>query len=92
MTSVTNLSATSLPNQSYDQKLIETAEAFEAIFLRDMIKSMRSNALGSDLLGNSGQNQFRDMMDSEVASNMAANGKGFGIAKMLIAEWKQNDE
>ena len=58
----------------------ETAKQFEAIFLRQMIASMRSPSLGDDLFGSDASNQFRDMSDARLADSMA--GK-FGIAKLL---------
>ena len=60
--------------------LTQTAKQFEAIFLRQMIASMRSPSLGDDLFGSDASNQFRDMSDARLADNMA--GK-FGIAKLL---------
>jgi peptidoglycan hydrolase FlgJ len=58
----------------------ETAQQFEAIFLRQMIASMRSPSLGDDLFGSDASNQFRDMSDARLADSMA--GK-FGIAQLL---------
>ena len=60
--------------------LTQTAKQFEAIFLRQMIASMRSPSLGDDLFGSDASNQFRDMSDARLADSMA--GK-FGIAKLL---------
>ncbi len=58
----------------------ETAQRFEAIFLRQMISAMRSPALGDDLFGSDAANQFRDMSDARLADSMAGQ---FGIAKLL---------
>ncbi len=69
------------------QRLEQVAQAFEAIFLRDMIGAMRKAGLNEDLLGNSGGSQFRDMMDERVADDMAQT-KGIGIAQLLVAQWK----
>ena len=60
--------------------LAQTAKQFEAIFLRQMIASMRSPSLGDDLFGSDASNQFRDMSDARLADSMA--GK-FGIAQLL---------
>ena len=74
------------------QKLEQAARAFEAIFVRNMIGAMRQASLGDDLTGNSGGDQFRDLMDDHLADAMSgkegAGGKGLGIADMLIAQWK----
>lgn len=61
-------------------ELRETAKHFEAIFLRQMIASMRSPSWGDDLFGSDAANQFRDMSDAHLADTMAGQ---FGIAQML---------
>lgn len=66
--------------------LRDAAEAFEAVFLRQMIGSMRSASLGEDLLGNNAGEQFRDMADDRVADNMAEQNS-FGIAEMLLKQF-----
>jgi peptidoglycan hydrolase FlgJ len=58
----------------------ETAKQFEAIFLRQMIASMRSPSLGDDLFGSDASNQFRDLSDARLADSMAGQ---FGIAQLL---------
>ena len=71
-----------------DPRLVEAAQAFEAIFLRDLIGSMRAGSLGDDLFGNGGVDQFRDMMDDRLADDMAQTN-GIGIAAMLLSEWRE---
>lgn len=65
--------------------LEKTAKAFEAIFLRQMISTMRSSSLGEGLTDSSESTQFRDMADSQTADNMAETGR-FGIADMLVKQ------
>lgn len=67
--------------------LKQAAKAFEAIFVRQMISSMRSASLGEDLLGSNAGEQFRDMSDARVADNMAEGG-GLGIATMLLKQFE----
>jgi flagellar protein FlgJ len=64
------------------------AKAFEAVFVRQMIGSMRQASLGEDILGG-GQaaEQFRAMQDSQLADSMVEKG-GFGIAEMLEKQFK----
>lgn len=69
------------------QGLQQAARAFEAIFMRQMISSMRSASLGEDLLGSSAGDQFRDMSDARVADSMAESG-GLGIATMLLKQFE----
>ncbi len=70
------------------QQLVGAAQAFEAVFMRQMIGSMRQAGLGDDLFGSSATDQFRDMQDSRLADQMAADG-GFGIAQMLIKQFEK---
>ena len=60
--------------------LHKSAKQFEAIFLRQMIASMRAPSLGDDLFGSNASNQFRDMSDARLADSMAGS---FGIAQLL---------
>ena len=67
-------------------KLKTAAKAFEAVFLRQMIGSMRQAGLGDDLLGSSASDQFRDMGDARLADSMADKGQ-FGIAQLLLKQF-----
>lgn len=67
--------------------LKQAATAFEAVFVRQMIASMRSAGLGEDLLGSSAGDQFRDMSDARIADSMAHSG-GLGIATMLLKQFE----
>jgi flagellar protein FlgJ len=64
----------------------KAAKDFEAVFLRQMIGSMRSASLGEDLLGNDAGNQFRDLADARLADDMAEQ-QSFGIANMLLKQF-----
>ena len=66
--------------------LAKAAKAFEAVFLRQMIGSMRQASLGDELFGSSAADQFRDMSDARLADSMAE-GKGFGIAELLTKQF-----
>jgi peptidoglycan hydrolase FlgJ len=80
MSEVSTISAQTAAASPAKPELSKAAKQFEAIFLRQMIASMRSPSLGDDLFGSDASNQFRDMSDARLADSMA--GK-FGIAKML---------
>jgi len=64
-------------------ELAATADAFEAIFLRQMIGAMRQTSLAEDEMGGSSMAPFTDMFDAAIADSMAKGGR-FGIAEMLI--------
>lgn len=68
-------------------QLKKAAQAFEAVFARQMIGSMRTASLGDDILGSDAGNQFRDMTDSRLADSMATGGS-LGIAQMLLKQFE----
>lgn len=74
------------PADDKRQQLVAAAQAFEAVFLRQMIGSMRQANLGEDVFGNNAGEQFRDMQDARLADSMAANNS-LGIADMLVAQF-----
>ena len=67
-------------------ELAKAAQAFEAVFLRQMIGSMRQATLADDAFGSSASNQFRDMQDARLADSMAEKS-AFGIAEMLLKQF-----
>ena len=71
-----------------DARLREAAQAFEAVFVRQMIGSMRQARLGEDLLGSDAADQFRDMADARLADTMAERGS-LGIAEMLLNQFQR---
>ncbi len=78
----TPATGTGLTAQPTRADLKQAARQFEAIFLRQMIGSMRQANLGDDLFGSDAANQFRDMQDARMADQMVEKG-GFGIAQLL---------
>ena len=77
--------AASAPANDNAAKLRSAAQAFEAVFLRQMIGSMRTASLGEGLLESGDTEQFRDMSDARLADDMAAKG-GFGIGALLLRQ------
>ena len=75
-------------NTRRGQELRQAAQAFEAVFLRQMIGSMRQARLGEDLLGSQAADQFRDMADARLADTMAER-ESFGIAEMLLNQFQR---
>jgi flagellar protein FlgJ len=67
------------------KKLKSAAQAFEAVFLRQMIGSMRSASLGDGMFDNEGTETFQGQADSQMADSMAKKGV-LGIADMLIKQ------
>jgi peptidoglycan hydrolase FlgJ len=58
------------------------AQRFEAVFLREMIATMRKGKLADDILGSSATDSFREMADAQTADAMAKVG-AFGIAALV---------
>ena len=71
------------------QELRQAAQAFEAVFIRQLIGSMRSAKLADDMFGSQATEQFRDMADSRLADSMAQQGT-FGIADLLTAQFDRH--
>lgn len=66
--------------------LVKAAHAFEAIFTRQLLSTMRNAKLSDDdITGSSSVDQFREMSDAKMADNLSAQG-GLGIANMLIKQ------
>ena len=85
----TSLGAIAPDTAAQRASLRTAAQQFEAVFLRQMIGSMRSAHLGEDLFGSQATDQFRDMADANLADSMSHQGV-FGIAQMLLAQFDRH--
>lgn len=65
------------------------AANFEAIFVRQMLSTMRTASLGEGLFDGQGTEEFRDMQDAMLAENMADKGV-FGVAQLLTRHVEKN--
>lgn len=85
---IKSVASSAIPSAQADKQaqLKAAAEAFEAVFLRQLIGSMRQAGLGEDILGNNATDQFRELSDAKLADQMAATGS-FGIAEMLLKQF-----
>ena len=70
--------------------LKETAQQFEAMMIRQMLKSMRdaSNVLKSDLTSSHAQDLFEGMFDQEIAVQLAKKNQ-MGISDVLVRHLEQ---
>jgi len=76
------------PKASELDKLKAAAKQFEAVFTRQMLKSMRDAKLSDDdLFGSDASDQFREMQDSNFADQLSGKG-AFGIADLLIKQFE----
>jgi flagellar protein FlgJ len=76
-------------NTQRRQELRQAAQAFEAVFVRQLLGSMRSAKLADDMFGSQATDQFRDMADARLADTMSQRGT-FGIADMLVAQFERH--
>jgi Rod binding domain-containing protein len=69
------------------QKIKSTAQEFEAVLLRQMMREMRSSVFSE--AGKGGSNAtYLSMADEQLANNMAAQG-GFGFGKAMAQQMIQ---
>ena len=77
---------------SNDAKLRETASEFEAIFIQQMLKTMRETSFESDMLPKSeGEKIFRSLLDEQYA-NLSAKSGSLGLGEMIFQQLKSNLE
>jgi flagellar protein FlgJ len=71
-------------NQLNSEQADEVIQQFEAMFVRMMLKSMRSatRSLGDGLLSGSNTDSYLEMFDGQIADRLTA-GRGIGIGDML---------
>ena len=75
-----------------DSRLREAANEFEAIFIQQMLKTMRKTSLESDLIPKSeGEKIFRSMLDEQYARLSAKSGS-LGLGEMIFQQLKTNLE
>lgn len=73
-------------NSSEDKKLRETCQEFEAIFIKQMLKSMKNTVKKSGLIKESmGEKLFDDMLYDEYATKMSKTS-GFGVGEMMYKQ------
>ena len=71
-------------------KLREAANEFEAIFIQQMLKTMRKTSLESDFIKKSeGEKIFRSMLDEQYAILSAKSGR-LGLGEMIFQQLKSN--
>jgi flagellar protein FlgJ len=64
----------------------ETARQFEALFMNELMKSMRATTLQSGLLDNGGTNMGTEMLDTQFATQLAGQPGGLSAAIMKQLE------
>ena len=73
-----------------DASLREASNEFEAIFIQQMLKTMRKTSLESDFIKKSeGEKIFRSMLDEQYAILSAKSGR-LGLGEMIYQQLKSN--
>ncbi len=76
------------PSDKEDAKLKQACQDFEAVFVNQLLQSMRKTVAKSELFGDSREEEtYQEMMDWEVARSVAKQGSA-GIADMLYRQLK----
>ena len=65
--------------------LREVASQFEALFVQSMLKNMRGAKLAEPMFGSEQMDMYQDMFDQQLSLEMA-NGRGIGLADMLVRQ------
>jgi flagellar protein FlgJ len=73
--------AASAPNKAIN----EVASQFEALFIQQMMKSMRDAGPKSDLMNSDHLDTYQAMADQQMAVSLSQQG-GIGIARMLVEQ------
>jgi peptidoglycan hydrolase FlgJ len=80
----------SLPNKNDDAALREATREFEAIFIEQMLKSMRQTVEKSGLMdGGMAEDIFEDMLYENYAKKMSQTAN-LGLGDMLYRQISQN--
>jgi len=81
-----DISRTSRGTDGESEKLKEACQDFEAIFIKQMLDSMRKTINRNGLIQrNMGEDIFEDMLYDEYAKRMAKSGD-FGIAELMYKQ------
>lgn len=71
--------------QKTDKATRDTATQFEAMFIQEMLKSMREATEKSDLMGSEVGEQFEQMYDKELSMQLARRNT-MGVADMIVRQ------
>lgn len=78
--------------KSRNAKLLKAAQGFEAIFVRQLMKTMRTSLPGEGIFGKGSAGEiYGDMMDNAVAEVISKRGS-LGIADVIYRQLVHEDE
>ncbi len=72
------------------EALREAAEDFEALFVRQLLATMRRTVPEGDAeLRGPGMDIYEGMLDAQFAEHIAGSGRGLGLADMLMRQFEK---
>ena len=73
------------PARAADPRLAKVAQEMESIFTQMLMKSMRSTVQKNEYFnGGRGEEIFQGMLDETMSQTASKDGRGLGIAKMIV--------
>ncbi|MCF6248776.1 MAG: rod-binding protein [Desulfobacula sp.] len=74
-----------------EEQLKEVCAGFEAIFLKTMLKSMRSSLAGNAIFPESnGMNIYKSMQDQYLSENLSKGKSSIGVREFLYQQLKNS--
>jgi len=84
-TAAAPLDAASAAKAQERAALQKAAKSFEAIFMRQLVGTMRHSGAGESIDGSSAVDQFQELSDANMADGLASSG-GLGIAQLILQQ------
>jgi len=76
--------------RAQDPEALKTAaKQFEALFTKQLLKSASDARIGNDLMGGDQGEFYQDMFNNQIAQTLAQ-GRGLGIADLLVRQLQQS--
>ncbi|CAL4323519.1 Peptidoglycan hydrolase FlgJ [Buchnera aphidicola (Protaphis terricola)] len=69
---------------------LETAKAFESIFIHILLKSMRKSLNNDSLLDNNQSHLYTEVYDEQISQELSK--KGFGLSNIILQQIDQNNK
>ncbi|CAB0151039.1 Peptidoglycan hydrolase FlgJ [Pseudidiomarina piscicola] len=73
-----------LEREAPDQAAAEAAKQFEALFIQQMMKTMREAGGSSEFFDSNAMRTYTEMLDQQFSSDLAQ--RGIGLAEQLLGE------
>ena len=78
-----------LTKQNDPAAIKSAAQQFEALFVQQMLKSMRDATPHDDMMSSDQQRMYESLLDQQLSQVMATRGGGMGLAAMIEKQMAQ---